>query len=54
MNNSFKNVEQCMKNFHPYLEKVYDNENIDFELVMNEKLKDPSLFVTLLLKRFKT
>ena len=54
IDNSFKKVEQYMKNFHRYLEKVYDNENIDFKLVLDEKLKDPAMFINLLLKRFKS
>ncbi len=31
-----------MKNFHRFLEKVYENENIDFKLILDEKLKDPA------------
>lgn len=41
-----------MKNFHKYLEKVYDNDNINYELIINEKLKNPAEFISLLLKRF--
>ena len=41
-----------MKNFHKYLEKVYDNDNINYELIIHEKLKNPAEFISLLLKRF--
>lgn len=52
LDNSFKNIEQYMKNFHKYLEKVYDNDNINYELIIHEKLKNPAEFISLLLKRF--
>jgi len=52
IDNSFKNVEQYMKNFHMFLEKVYDNESINFAIIINEKLKDPQTFIHLLMKRF--
>jgi hypothetical protein len=53
IDNSFKQVETYMRNFHKFLEKVYENENIDFNLLLNEKIKDPALFIPLLFKRFK-
>lgn len=52
LDNSFKNIEQYMKNFNKYLEKVYDNENINYELLIHEKLKNASESISLILKRF--
>lgn len=52
LDNSFKNIEQYMKNFNKYLEKVYDNENINYELLIHEKLKNASEVISLILKRF--
>lgn len=52
IDNAFKNIEIYMRNFHKYLEKVYDNDNINYELIINEKLKNPAEFIALLLKRF--
>ena len=42
-----------MRNFHKYLEKVYDNEIINFDMIINEKLKNPAEFISLILKRFE-
>lgn len=52
VDNAFKNIEIYMRNFHKYLEKVYDNDNINYDLCINEKLKNPAEFIALLLKRF--
>jgi len=52
LDNSFKNIELYMKNFHKYLEKVHDNENINFDMIVDEKLKNSAECVTLILKWF--
>lgn len=35
----FKNAERYIMNFKPYLQSYYDNLNIDYDIVMDEKLK---------------
>jgi len=52
LDNSFKNIEIYMKNFHKYLEKVHDNDNINFNILIDERLWNPAEFITLILKWF--
>ena len=53
MSSAFHKVEKYMINFHVYLEKIWDNNNIDFTIPLNEKFKNPVEFLPLLLHRFK-
>ena len=50
----FHRAEVYMKNFQPFLDKVYDNDNIDFDIIFHEHLKDPNNILPLVLQRFNT
>jgi len=43
-----------MRNFDPFLEDIYDNNNIDYELVLDENLKNVQDVLPLLLDRFES
>ena len=50
MNNAFKKVEKYLENYGPYLQKYYDNKNINFDMVLHENLKNPQEVLPELLK----
>ncbi len=48
----FNTTQAYMKNFHPFLEQIHDNNNINYSIIMHENLRNPTEVVPLLLKRF--
>ena len=42
--------EKYITNFKPYLQMYYDNQHINYDIVMNEKLKNPQEVIPELLK----
>ena len=50
MNSAFKKAEKYIFNFQPYLQKYYDNMNINFDIILDENLKNPQEVLPELLK----
>jgi hypothetical protein len=51
MNIAFKKAEKFIENFQPYLQKYYDNMHINFDIILNENLKNPQEILPELLKK---
>ena len=50
MHQAFKKVEKYLENFQPFLQKYYDNKNINFEIILHENLNNPTEVLPELLK----
>ena len=50
MDKAFKMSRKYITNFKPYLQMYYDNQHINYDKVMNEKLKNPQEVIQELLK----
>ena len=50
MHQAFKKVEKYLENFQPYLQKYYDNKNLNFDIILHENLKNPHEVLPELLK----
>jgi dynein heavy chain len=51
MEDAFGKADRYITNFKPYLQVYYDNLNIDYHIILHEKLKNPQEVLPELLKR---